>query len=85
MKIILSILCVLLLIHGGKADQRYSRIGDYPNPNGREKLALSNDDQILILYGNDGKFSALRSYDLKLLYTQDFKANPITLETLTNT
>lgn len=79
MKIILSILCMVLMFHCAAADQRYSQVADYANPNNQERLALTNDDQIIILYGNDKMFYAHRSYNLKPLYTGDFINTPVTL------
>ena len=85
MKKILSSLCILVLLQLGCADEKYAKVADYSNPNNEERLVMSDDDQMLILYEDGGNFFAHRSYDLKFLYAGNFKANPVSLETLTNT
>lgn len=85
MKIILSVLCLLLLQQLAYADQKYLKVADFANPNNNERLVLSDDDQMVILYEDGGNFYAYRSYDFKFLYAGNFKAKPVSLETLTNT
>ena len=85
MKIILSVLCILLLLQLGYADEKYAKVADYSNPNNEERLVMSDDDQMLILYEDGGNFFAHRSYDLKFLFAGNFGKPPVSLETLTNT
>lgn len=85
MKVIISVFYIILMLQLGCADEKYVKVADYANPNNEEKLVLSNDDQMLILYDDTGNFYAHRSYDLKFLYAGNFQAKPVTLETLTDT